>query len=277
MARKVHPEKHSPTTSTSAASSTVTTVPTIASVDEVSHQMMQWIGLSMRLSSGRPMSESLEMLNELGLTMPQVVALHVMAFEGELTMTGLVDRIGLSTSAVSHLLHRLVQAGLCERKDDPDDRRQKRVGLTPAGFDVVRRLLRSRVSDMRSAVEPLSDNTRARLNELLQAIVAELTQQVPTTSAGAGANCHYAGNKHDDVWQRLAVIGDDLEGIGDDIADTAAHLGDRIARSAADLGDRIATHAAGISEGVAKTAVERSEQLINKVKARVAPKKQQEK
>ena len=105
----------------------------VPSVDDVTQQVMTWIGLSMRLSEARPMTESLGLLNELGLTMPQLVALHVIAFGGPTTMTRLIERVCLSTSAVSALLHRLVEMGLCERQDDPVDRRQHRVQVTAAG------------------------------------------------------------------------------------------------------------------------------------------------
>lgn len=237
------------------------------SVDELSTQIMTWIGLAMRLSKARPMTESLGMLNELGLTMPQIVALHVMAFEGSMTMTGLVERLGLSTSAVSHLLHRLVQMGLCERQDDPDDRRQRRVRLTPHGVEIVRRLLQSRISDTRGSIEPLSDDARRRLSEVLALIVDELKVQVrdqaPATAAGE-PGC--AGHDFHDVLHRLEGLGDDVAeaaaAYGDSVAEAASALGDRIADSAADLGDRVA-------ESVAKKAAVVSERIVRNVNARV--------
>lgn len=216
------------------------------SVDDLSGQIMTWVGLSMRLSRARPMTESLGMLNELGLTMPQIVALHVMAFEGSMTMTRLVERLGLSTSAVSHLLHRLVQMGLCERRDDPADRRQKRVRLTPAGVDVVRRLLKSRLSDTRGSIEPLSAGARSRLSEVLTEIIVELTEQIqaqpqePSSSASAGGSCGGdVPHSLDDVLHRL-------ESLGDDVAEAAADLGDRVAdavaKKAAAVGDHIVSN-----------------------------------
>ncbi len=259
-------------TTTATATATATSVP---SVEALSGQVMTWIGLSMRLSKAQPMAESLVMLNELGLTMPQIVALHVMAFEGAMTMTRLVERLGLSTSAVSHLLHRLVQMGLCDRRDDPADRRQKRVRLTPAGVDVVRRLLKSRVSDTRGSIEPLSSEARRRLSEVLTMIVGELTEQVqtrakeqPSTSAGclAGEIPHSL----DDVLQRLERFGDDIDEPVDKGADQArgsssgatGKLGDRTADTGSGIGDRVA-------DRVAQMAAVAEQRPVRNVNARV--------
>lgn len=249
------------------------------SVDDITHQIMTWIGLSIRLSRTPPMTESLGMLNELGLTMPQIVALHVMAFDGAMTMTTLVDRLGLSTSAVSHLLHRLVQMGLCERRDDPLDRRQKRVRLTPAGVDVVARLLKSRVSDTRSSIEPLSDDARRRLGAVLTLIVEELTeksqaqQQTPSTSAGCPGHASEPRD-FEDVLRHLEDYGDDVAAaaadLGDRVSDSAARFGDRIADTAAGLGDDIAVRAADLGESVAKRAADFGERIVKNVNARVA-------
>lgn len=162
----------------------------VPSVDDVTQQVMTWIGLSMRLSEARPMTESLGLLNELGLTMPQLVALHVIAFGGPTTMTRLIERVCLSTSAVSALLHRLVEMGLCERQDDPVDRRQHRVQVTAAGQDVVRRLLQSRMKDTRASIVPLSAATRGLLSRVLGVVNQELgvLARVSHTSRCAGAS-----------------------------------------------------------------------------------------
>lgn len=234
------------------------------SVDDLSAQIMTWIGLSMRLSKSRPMTESLGMLNDLGLTMPQLVALHIMAFEGSLTMTRLVERVGLSTSAVSHLLHRLVQQGLCERQDDPGDRRQKLIRLTPAGREVVGKLMRSRMADTNSSIEPLSVETRRRLSEVLAMIVDELSEkaaaQEPATSAGVPRADAPRPRSFEDVMHDVEDIGDDIAeraaAVGDAIAERAAAVGDAIADRAAEFGDALADKAAEVAAAKAKKAAD---------------------
>lgn len=273
MSGKVPSDEGTPKTADPAHSDAVPTV------DELSGQIMMWIGLSMRLSKSRPMTESLGMLNELGLTMPQLVALHVMAFEGSMTMTRLVERIGLSTSAVSHLLHRLVQMGLCERQDDPGDRRQKRVRLTAEGRDVVGKLMRSRMADTRSSIEPLSDDTRRRLAEVLNIMVNELSEKAaeqaasePSTSAGWPRPDFQKPRSFEDVLH-------DVEEFGDDIAESAAAVGDAVAEHAAAVGDRIADRAAALGDAIAAEASAKaaalSDRIVKNVTSRVSRKKNQ--
>ncbi len=177
-----------------------------ASVDDVAQQVMTWVGLSMRLAHARPMTDNLGMLNELGLTLPQLVALHVIAFEGPTTMTRLVERVGLSTSAVSALLHRLVELGLCERRDDPLDRRQRRMRLSVAGQHVIKKLVQSRMNDTRGSIEPLSPRARALLSEALRVVIEELAQ----LGVADHQSSHRSPGDLDRIFERIDV-GDDVE------------------------------------------------------------------
>ena len=184
------------------------------SVDAVTQQVMTWIGLSMRLSRSQPMADSLGMLNELGLTLPQLVALHVIAFEGPTTMTRLVERVGLSTSAVSALLHRLVEMGLCERRDDPLDRRQRRVRLTTQGQQVIKNLLLSRMNDTRGSIQPLSAAARAQLSAALAVVIEELTV-LGQAQTGDGPAGFCGAHDIDGLFERLESMGDEVAAAGD--------------------------------------------------------------
>ncbi|MGE3140336.1 MAG: MarR family winged helix-turn-helix transcriptional regulator [Thermoleophilia bacterium] len=50
----------------------------------------------------------------------------------------LAERANMSKQAVNYLLGQLEQLGYVERRDDPGDRRSKRVYLTPRGLDAGR-------------------------------------------------------------------------------------------------------------------------------------------
>ena len=269
MSRKVPEVESSPAHSDAPAQSPAAS--DAPSVDFVTEQVMCWIGMSMRLASRRPMTESLGVLNDLGLTMPQVVALHVIAFEGSATMTQLVERVGLSPSAVSHLVHRLVGAGLCERKDDPVDRRQKRIRLTKEGQALIKRLMQSRVADTRTSIEPLSPATREQLSQVLELVTADLAQRItaehgplPQGQKGprsledvlayidqkaAGVDPDNVDDGDGDGVRAKDVSADfdaDLDALVDDVSARAARLGDAIAERAAVYGDVIAERAAAV-------------------------------
>src|SRR3954468_21600806 len=75
----------------------------------------------------RSAGDSLAIMTEAGLTMPQLVTLHMLAHAGGRSVGGIAGCLQLSAAATSHLLERLVQAKLVARTEDPDDRRQKRL------------------------------------------------------------------------------------------------------------------------------------------------------
>ncbi len=151
------------------------------SAADLAKLMMSWMTVAMRLSQGRNFSRNLRSISDLGLTMPMMAALHVIAFDGTKTMTMLVDHLGLSTSATSHLLQRLVELGLCERTDSPADRRQKLIALTQAGTDFVAEITRSRFEELQASVDPLSPSTRTALFDVLGHVVSELSLAMPNT------------------------------------------------------------------------------------------------
>jgi DNA-binding MarR family transcriptional regulator len=73
------------------------------------------------------------MLDQLGLTYPQYLALHVLWEEDGRTIGAIAQRLGLESSTVTPLVKRLEASGQLMRERDPQDERQVRVRLTPAG------------------------------------------------------------------------------------------------------------------------------------------------
>jgi DNA-binding MarR family transcriptional regulator len=49
--------------------------------------------------------------------------------------------LGIGKSTASHLIERLVRAGLVDRSEDPVDRRRATIRLTAAGEELIERLL----------------------------------------------------------------------------------------------------------------------------------------
>jgi len=73
------------------------------------------------------------MLDRLGLTYPQYLALLVLWEEDGRTIGAIAQRLGLESSTVTPLVKRLEAGGMLARERDPHDERQVRVRLTPAG------------------------------------------------------------------------------------------------------------------------------------------------
>lgn len=77
-----------------------------------------------------------EQANTLGLTPMQARALH--HIEGHtLTMGMVADRLHCDASNVTGIIDRLEEQGLVGRYQDPDDRRRKRLLVTPEGREML--------------------------------------------------------------------------------------------------------------------------------------------
>ena len=80
-------------------------------------------------------------LDELGLTYLQYIALVALYELDDQTVGGLGDRLFLDSSTLTPLLKRLETMGHLTRQRDPEDERQVRLRLTPQGRSVRERAL----------------------------------------------------------------------------------------------------------------------------------------
>lgn len=122
----------------------------------------------------RSAGDTLSMLGEAGLTMAQLVAMHALAHAGAHSVSAIAATLRLSPAATSHLVDRLVQAGLVERHEDPDDRRAKRVAITPAGSTLVERVQHERTREFATVLSRLSPALRRRFSAVLTLVNREL-------------------------------------------------------------------------------------------------------
>jgi DNA-binding MarR family transcriptional regulator len=61
----------------------------------------------------------------------------------------------------------LLRRGWLERREDPEDRRMKRVGITPAGREVIDRIETARLAGLEDYAASLSPEQRSRLSSAL--------------------------------------------------------------------------------------------------------------
>ena len=73
------------------------------------------------------------LLDRLGLTYPQYLAMLVLWERDDLRVSELGERLFLDSATLTPLLKRLEAAGLVDRSRDPGDERQVRVTLTARG------------------------------------------------------------------------------------------------------------------------------------------------
>jgi DNA-binding MarR family transcriptional regulator len=122
--------------------------------------------ISERVAMGRALWRELvigfaSQLGELRLGFTQLAALYVLADGSTLTVGELAESIGRSPSATSRLVDGLVRRRLVERHQEPEDRRQRTLRLTPRGHAVLRVVDRARAEQFLGAVRPLPVAERA--------------------------------------------------------------------------------------------------------------------
>ena len=149
----------------------MTSDPQAARLGELINQLM---GLLNRHLAG----ETLAIMHEAGITLPQMVALHVLRYGGNTSINGLGESLNLSTSATSHLVDRLVERDLIIRTEDPVDRRQKRLALAPGGEELLTRLSTARESEMLALTSRLSPEVLNSVLTLLQEAVVQLRRSL---------------------------------------------------------------------------------------------------
>jgi DNA-binding MarR family transcriptional regulator len=103
-------------------------------------------------------------VGELELSLTQLRALHVLAYDVEQTsLKDLADRLGLSLPTVSRSVDGLVQRGLVTRAEDAADRRMKQVRATPSAPELLERLTELRLAGIEAFVATLAPRERTRL------------------------------------------------------------------------------------------------------------------
>ena len=122
--------------------------------------------ISERVAMGRALWRELVVgfafqLGELRLGFTQLAALYVLADGSATTVGDLADVLGRSPSATSRLVDGLVKRRLVERREEPEDRRQRLVALTQRGQALLRSVDRARADQFLTTVRPLPTTERA--------------------------------------------------------------------------------------------------------------------
>ncbi|MFO7168991.1 MAG: MarR family transcriptional regulator [Chloroflexota bacterium] len=108
------------------------------------------------------------------LSLPRLTTLMMLSRRGAASVSDISEHLNLSLGATSHLVDKLVDAGLCTRAEDPEDRRQKHIALTDAGRQMVDEVRRLRVEEMARRLEGLPEPLLASALDVLTAMDAHL-------------------------------------------------------------------------------------------------------
>lgn len=104
-----------------------------------------------------------------GVTPAQGTLVHEVALGGEAgsTASRLASRLGISVSAVTQLIDGLAEAGILERRRDPNDGRRTRVVMTGHGRRLYARFDEARLAQAEAFLRELDDEEVRTLARLL--------------------------------------------------------------------------------------------------------------
>jgi DNA-binding MarR family transcriptional regulator len=141
---------------------------------QMNDERIQLMGLIVR--TNRRLTETLGRELEQSVGIPLVffdVLIHVAAApETRLTMSRLSTDVALTTGGVTRLVDRMVDAGLVERQNCPNDRRSIHVVLTPEGRAVLGQAVAAHVDGIeRHLMAHLNVSDRADLVRVLSKVL----------------------------------------------------------------------------------------------------------
>jgi DNA-binding MarR family transcriptional regulator len=119
--------------------------------------------------------DTLALMAEAGLTLPQVLFLTRLRQAGESTPSELAERLNMSLPAASQMVERLFKLGFLTRREDEGDRRRKQLAVTPAAERMLDKLVRARAAEYAKGTARLSPALRRELAAALAKAVRELS------------------------------------------------------------------------------------------------------
>jgi DNA-binding MarR family transcriptional regulator len=128
-------------------------------------------------------------LMEVAVTMSQAKVLYLIAASEGMRMSELAVRLGVSISTTSGLVDRLVDHGLLARHDDPADRRQVVVTITPTGKADLERFRELNAAQMRRLLARLGDSELDVVERATVLLAAAAAEAFPTAVTHAAVRC----------------------------------------------------------------------------------------
>jgi len=116
-----------------------------------------------------------------GLTMPQFSVLMQLHYRGACGMSKISEGYEITPAATSQLVDKLVQGGLIQRVEDPNDRRAKLLSLTKKGEELVLQGIEERHHWVEELAEKLTMEQRAQISEALD-IMTRAAQEMELDS-----------------------------------------------------------------------------------------------
>ena len=138
--------------------------------DELSKILHAWAELATRQS----MENNRKFIHEGGYSFAQMNSLFFIHHHEQKTINHLATHLGISKAAASQMIERLVDCGLVNRDEDPQDRRSKLLSLTEAGLGIIRESKRVRHAWIDDFCQSLDSAEAETITQALEVLVERM-------------------------------------------------------------------------------------------------------
>jgi MarR family transcriptional regulator for hemolysin len=119
-----------------------------------------------------------QLMKPLGVTRAQWWVLAHLSRSDGMMQTQLADALDVGKASLGSFLERLEASGLIERRDDPIDKRAKRVYMARAGHQLLQQMTQQEISFNKRILRELSQHDRDTMIRTLTCIKRALSQQI---------------------------------------------------------------------------------------------------
>jgi DNA-binding MarR family transcriptional regulator len=149
----------------------------MGSINSLESTLREWFGIFRR-----SMIRGLFLYaRDQGLSMAQMGALFHILQKGECGVSDIGSELGVTNSAASQMLERLVQLKLITRSENPDDRRVKQIVLTDRGRQILQESSKANQVWLGNLVQTMTDEEQEQVSQALQKLI-EKAHQVEISS-----------------------------------------------------------------------------------------------
>jgi DNA-binding MarR family transcriptional regulator len=132
------------------------------------HHLIQTLRQFMDIVMHHSMRERVQFAKATGLSMAQFSILMQLHYRSNCGVSDISERFDITNAAASQLVDKLVQSGLIQRQEDPNDRRAKLLNLTERGRDLIQQSIEKRYRWVDELAEKLTPEERLQVAEALQ-------------------------------------------------------------------------------------------------------------
>ncbi len=105
-----------------------------------------------------------------GLTLPEFGIMEALHHKGDLLLGELQDKVLVTSGGVTYLVDRLVEKGMVERRECPEDRRARYASLTRQGLALMERIFPEHAEWLTRAFSGLNGTEQKEAARLLKAL-----------------------------------------------------------------------------------------------------------